>query len=291
MARSLPKAKGCQPVARQLVPRAVRRERLSSPGDGRRPRRQPGGDEVRRHLGGGHRGDQARRAADRRRARAGPPVVAVLSARGKTTDRAARGGARDLRAPRPPRDGHAALDRRADLLRALRDGDQRPRPPRDLADRLAGGDRHRLLPHQGADHRRARRPHPPGARGGLDRAGRRLPGRLHRQPRRDHARPRRLGHDRGRARRRPRRRGLRDLHRRRRRLHRRSRGSSPTRASCRSSPTRRCWRWPPRAPRCCSCARSSTRATTASASTAAARSRTAPVPSSSRSRRRWNDRS
>ena len=43
-------------------------------------------------------------------------------------------------------------------------------------------------------------------------------------------------------------------------------------------------------PRCCSSARSSTRGTTVSASTAEAPSRTAPVHSSSRSRRRWNDR-
>ena len=55
--------------------------------------------------------------------------------------------------------------------------------------------------------------------GGPDRAGGRLPGRLH-QPRRDHARPRRLRHDRRRARRRHRRRGLRDLHRRGRRVQR-----------------------------------------------------------------------
>ena len=100
---------------------------------------------------------------------------------------------------------------------------------------------------------------------GPDRPRRRLPGRLDRQPRRHHARPRRLRHDRGRARR-----GAR------RRASARStptspassaptRGSSPTPASCRSSPSRRCSRCRPRAPRCCSCARSSTRATTASA--------------------------
>ena len=61
-----------------------------------------------------------------------------------------------------------------------------------------------------------------------------------------------------------------------------------TPASSPSSPTRRCSRWRPRAPRCCSCARSSTPATTASGSTAAARSRTAPVPSFSPRTRRWN---
>ena len=133
---------------------------------------------------------------------AGSRVVAVLSARGKTTDELSRGGLRDLRAAGRPRDGHAALDRRADLLRALRDGDPRHGPRGDLADRLAGRDRHRLLPHQGADHRRPRRSHPRGARRGPDRARRRLPGRLDREPRRDHARAGRIRHHRGRARRR-----------------------------------------------------------------------------------------
>ena len=59
------------------------------------------------------------------------------------------------------------------------------------------------------------------ARGGQDRARRRLPGRLDVDARRDDARPRRLRHDRRRARGGARRRRLRDLHRRRRRLHRR----------------------------------------------------------------------
>ena len=57
---------------------------------------------------------------------------------------------------------------------------------------------------------------------GPDRPRRRLPGRFGPEPRRHDARPRRLRHDRGRAGRRARRLGLRDLHRRRGRLHRRS---------------------------------------------------------------------
>ena len=93
-------------------------------------------------------------------------VVAVLSARGKETDRLIADAFEVSPEPRPARDGHAALDRRARLVRAVRDGDQRPRPPRDLADRLAGRDRHRHLAHQGADPRRARRPHHRGARRG-----------------------------------------------------------------------------------------------------------------------------
>ena len=86
-------------------------------------------------------------------------------------------------------------------VRAVRDGDQRPRPPRDLAHRLAGRDRHRHVAHEGPHPRGARRPHPRRARRGLDRPRRRLPGRVDRARRHD-ARPRRLGHDRRRARRR-----------------------------------------------------------------------------------------
>ena len=110
----------------------------------------------------------------------GHRVVAVLSARGKTTDELIADGRGGLADPRPARDGHAALDRRAHLVRAVRDGDQRPRPPRDLADRLAGRHRHRHVAHEGAHPRRPRRPHPRRARRGPDRARRRLPGRLDR---------------------------------------------------------------------------------------------------------------
>ena len=114
--------------------------------------------------------------------------------------------------------------------------------------------------------------------GGQHRARRRLPGRLEQRQRRHHARARRLGHDRGRGRR-----GAGRA-----RCARSTptspasspptRGSSPTRASSTRCPSRRCSRWPPPAPACCSCARSSTRATTACASTAAPPSRTRPVP-------------
>ena len=220
---------------------------------------------------------------------AGKRVVAVLSARGQTTDELIAMAEEVSPQPRPARDGHAALDRRADLVRAVRDGDQRPRPPGDLADRLAGRDRHRHLAHQGADPRRARRPDPRGAGRRPDRARGRLPGGLD-QPRRDHARPRRLGHDRGGAGRGDRRRGVRDLHRRGRRVHRRSADRARARASCRWSASRRCSRWRPRAPRCCSCARSSTRARTACGSTADRASTTVPVPLSSERTRRWSTR-
>ena len=116
-------------------------------------------DEVRRHLGRRRRADQARGGADRRQARGGlPRRRGALRARqdDRRADRDGRGG---LARARSARDGHAALDRRADLVRAVRDGDQRPRPRGAVADRLAGGDRHRHLAHQGAHPRRARRAH------------------------------------------------------------------------------------------------------------------------------------
>ena len=82
---------------------------------------------------------------------------------------------------------------------------------------------------------------------------------------------------------------LRDLHRRRRRLQRRP-ADRPRRPQAAGRLLRGDARdGGLRARRCCSCARSSTRATTASASTAAAASRTAPVPSSSRRRRPWSN--
>ena len=58
--------------------------------------------------------------------------------------------------------------------------------------------------------------------------------------------------------------------------------------AARSSPSRRCSRCRRPAPACCSCARSSTPATTASGFTAGPRSRRRRVPSWSEKRRRWN---
>ena len=98
-------------------------------------------------------------------------------------------------------------------MRAVRNGDQRPRAPCDLVHGLAGRHRHRHLAHQGPDPRGACRSDPRGVERRLDRAGRRVSGGLD-QPRRDHARSGRLGHDRGGAGGRDRRRGVRDLHRR-----------------------------------------------------------------------------
>ena len=173
--------------------------------------------------------------ADRRRAReAGNRVVAVLSARGKTTDELVAMAHEVSDAPAPARDGHAALDRRAHLVRAGGDGDQRPRPRGDLAHRLAG---------------RASSPTPRTPRRASSRCAPTASARRStrarscwwpasrasstRRRRRDHARPRRLRHHGGRAGGRARRRRLRDLHRRVGRLQRRPAHRARTRASCR----------------------------------------------------------
>ena len=172
----------------------------------------------------------------------GHSVVGVLSAMGHTTDELLDLATRGLRAPQAARARHARLRRRADHLRARRDGDRGPRPPGDLADGLAGRDRHRHGAREGEDRRDPRPQDPRGARGRADRARRRLPGRLDRV-RGDDARPRRLRHDRGRARGRARRRPLRDLHRRARRLHGRPAARARARASSTPSASTRCSRW------------------------------------------------
>ena len=111
------------------------------------------------------------------------------------------------------------------------------------------------------------------ARRGRDRDRRRLPGRAPGHQGHHHARPRRLRHHGGRARRRARRRRLRDLHRRRRRLHRRPAHRARTPGASSGSPTRRCSSWPRAAPRCCTCAASSTPAASTCRSTCGRRSR------------------
>ena len=116
------------------------------------------------------------------------------------------------------------------------------------------------------------------ARRGRDRDRRRVPGRLAGHQGHHHARPGRLGHDRGRAGRRAQGRRVRDLHRRRRGLHRRSAHRAQRAAHRRGSPTRRCSSWPPAARRCCTCAASSTRAGPACRSTSARRTRPSPAP-------------
>ena len=83
-------------------------------------------DEVRRHL------RRRRRAPDRRRQAHGARARGGQLGRGRAVGArrhhgpAGRDGARDLARAAPARDGHAAVDRRAHLVRAVRDGAQRP---------------------------------------------------------------------------------------------------------------------------------------------------------------------
>ena len=119
------------------------------------PRRRPDRrDEVRRHLGGRRRADQARRRADRAGGRGGQSRGGGAVRARQDHRRAGGDGIRGVRAAVPARDGHAALHGRADLMRAGGDGDQRPRTRGDLAHRLPGRHRDRHLAHQGADPRR-----------------------------------------------------------------------------------------------------------------------------------------
>ena len=185
--------------------------------------------EVRRHLRGRRRAHQARGGAHRAQRRSGQPRGGGAVGARQAHRRARRHGPRGLRSPAPARDGHAALDRGAHLVRPGRDGDQRPRPRGDLADRVPGRDRHGLRAYQGAHPRGQGPPHPGCARRRKDRARGRLPGGLPGLARRDHARPRRVGHHRRRARRRARRR------RSARSTPTSPASSAPTRASCPSA--------------------------------------------------------
>ena len=71
------------------------------------------GDEVRRHLRRRHRGDQACRGADRRRPRAGQGSRRRALGPGQDHRRLVEMAREIVGPPRPPRDGHAALDRGA----------------------------------------------------------------------------------------------------------------------------------------------------------------------------------
>ena len=159
--------------------------------------------------------------------------------------------------------------------------------PAALVHRQPGRHHHRHDAHEGEDPRSAwgsaarvaRRRHRPGRR--------RLSGSLER-PRRDHARTRRLGHDGRGARRRPRRRSLRDLHRRPGGVHRRSPGRaerSPDATDLvrRDARDRRLGR-----ARACRSARSNSPGTTTSRSTCVPASPGSREPSSARRTRPWN---
>ena len=120
----------------------------------------------------------ARRIVQNRRE--GHPVVAVVSARGDTTDELIELAKEISDEPAGAGDGHAAVHRRADLRRPGGHGHPRPGVRRHLADRVPGRHRHRHRAHQGQDPRHQAGPRAAGARRGQDRARGRLPGHVHR---------------------------------------------------------------------------------------------------------------
>ena len=159
--------------------------------------------------------DQARRAP--RRSRRPRPGTRSASSSRRWATRPTSWSSSPARSPTDPHprehDMLLTAGERISIALAL-DGDQRPRPRGDLVHRLAGRDRDRHEPRQGAHRRDPRRGRVHEALdAGQDRDRRRLPGRLDRRGR-DDARPRRLRHDGGRA-----------------------RGARSTRTSARSTPT------------------------------------------------------
>ena len=233
--------------------------------------------------------DELKRAARRIVAarEQGQRVVAVLSARGKSTDRLLEAAARSRRGPIRARwtccCRSASVKSCALCAMAINDLGHR-------AISLTGSQAGIVTD---SSHTKARiidvRPTGSGRPGGgLDSAGRRLPGRLDRQPRRHHAGPGRVRHDRGGTRRRPRRRGLRDLHRRRRRLHRRP-ADRPRRRKLPVVSYEEMLEMASSGAKVLQLRRSNMPGTTESGSTVGARRTKPQVPSSSRSRRPWND--
>ncbi len=204
-----------------------------------------------------------RRRPDRPRARAGPDVVVVVSAMGETTDDLLD-KASDITSVPEPRELDMLLtagERIAMSLLAIAVNARGCRPPPTPARRP---DHHRhpdgkariveIRPRGSRSPRRRQRRDP-----------RRVPGPVDRVRHHD-ARPRGLGHHRGRDGGGPGGRRMRDLHRRRRRLHRRPRTHPEARRST-ASPTRRCSSSPPPARGSSSCGAWSTLDGTASAST------------------------
>ena len=182
---------------------------------------EPGRAEVRRFLGRRCRERQARGSPHRRDPAGRQRGVRRRLRHGRHDRRPARPRAAGEPAASGARTRHAADRRGAHLDGGAGDGDQRARAHRAVVHRLPGRGHHRRGARQGSHHRRHPRAHPQRAGRRAHRDRRRVPGREPDDEGRDDARPRRLGHDRRRARGRPRRRRLRDLHRRRRRVHRR----------------------------------------------------------------------
>ena len=181
------------------------------------------GPEIRRLQRRGRHADPAgRRSRDadaarrpgRRRGRVGD---------GRHHRRAARARQAGVAEPRPPRAGHAADRRRADLDGAAVDGDSRTGRRRDQLHRQPVRHHHQRSPRRRPHHRGPAVPRPGRARARQDRRHRRLSGRLL-PARGHHARARRQRHHRRRDGGGAGRRVLRDLLRRRRRLHGRSAG-------------------------------------------------------------------
>ena len=100
-------------------------------------------DEVRRLVRGRRREGARRRAAPRRGQARRPARRRHRLGDGQDDRLADRARARGLARARRARDGHAALDRRAHLVRAGRDGDPRPRLRGRLVHRQPGRHRHR----------------------------------------------------------------------------------------------------------------------------------------------------
>ena len=206
--------------------------------------------------------------------KAGHDVVVVVSAMGDTTDELLDLAEQVSPLP-PPRELDMLLtagERISMALLAMAIANLGHRGP--LVHRQPGRRDHRL---QRTARRGSSTSRPGRIRDALDegddRDRRGLPGRQPGHQGHHHARPRRLRHDGRRARRGARRRGLRDLHRRRRRVHRRPAHRPDRPPDRRASPTRRCSRWRRAAPRCCTCAASSTPGATTCPSTSARRSR------------------
>ena len=194
----------------------------------------------------------------KREVEAGNQVAVVVSAMAGTTNQlvAWMQRARSPPARRAP-NTTGGRHRRAGHRRPAGDRAADHRRDGALLAGLAGPDPHRRRPRQGA-HRRRSTGREPARR---DAQGRSpvIAGFQGIAPRRPHHHPgpRRLRHLGGGARRGAEGRALRHLHRRRRRLHHRPAHRRQGPQARAASPTRRCWRWPRWAPRCCRPARSS----------------------------------
>ncbi len=205
--------------------------------------------EVRWILGGRRRSDPPRRSTHCRDQEAGQRRCRGGLGDGRHHRRLAGLGSAGVPGAAGPRAGHASDGGGAHLQCARGDGDRITRRPGPLIHRLPGRCRHHRHPRQREDHRCHADPPASRARRRADRLGRRLPGGKPGHPGRHHAGSRRLRHHGGRPGRRTQCRRLRDLYRRGRHLHRGPTYRAATPASWTPSPSRKCSRWRPAAPR------------------------------------------